>query len=115
MLNILLEKQKELNNYVLQLELERGRAKEQVEQLEDLLKASENDFKIKNRDFIANSGALSQLNLLIQELEQEQKTKVNKIEEFPKKNEKQEIEEFLEEEKKILNLEDIKIQEENSL
>ena len=77
----------EINNLVINLELERSRLRDQYDSLKEAAKEAEKQFSDKQKSFLANSGAATQLAILISSLE------LNK----------EEIKEKVSEEKKVDN------------
>ncbi len=70
----------EISNHVVSLEVERSRLRDNLESLQNATKTAEDNYISKDREFRANSGAATQLHMLIRSLEsQETEVKEEKI------------------------------------
>lgn len=65
-------RKQQLNGVVVALELERARARDRVDLLDKMLENAVDQFEEKERDFRANSGALTQVEMLIEEINQQE-------------------------------------------
>jgi len=74
------KKRDEISNFVVRLEVEKGRLNEQFDEAKLNFEFVEQQYKNKLREFNVNSGAVSLLNMLIKELEDAKQETNNEVE-----------------------------------